>query len=312
MARPKLTSPLTATPKRDLPRRRRAWLIGAAAVSLVGVGVWVVLNREGGATAPGDSPTSVGLPDTPDYHSLLVDPADSERVTLGTHAGLFRTADGGRTWRAAELSGQDAMNLVRTKGPLWTAGHDVLARSDDDGATWRAVRPRGLPSLDVHGFAAHPGSGELFAAVAGQGLYRSNDDGQTFTRASRDVGGSVFGLAVMPDGTLLAADTSQGLLASADSGRSWRRLIGEPILGVAINPADPQTVLATGKGIYRSADAGTTWTQTVEITEGAGPVAWSPSAPTIAYVVGFDRVLYRTDDAGTNWTRQTGAGEPTR
>ena len=42
MARLKLTSPLTAMPKRDLPRRRRAWLIGAAAVSLVGVGVWVV------------------------------------------------------------------------------------------------------------------------------------------------------------------------------------------------------------------------------------------------------------------------------
>ena len=169
MARLKLTSPLTATPKRDLPRRRRAWLIGAAAVSLVGVGVWVVLNREGGATAPGGSPTSVGLPDTPDYHSLLVDPTNSERVTLGTHAGLFKTVDGGRTWRAAELSGQDAMNLVRTKGPFWTAGHDVLARSDDDGTTWRAVRPRGLPSLDVHGFAAHPRGGGAFRCGRGAG-----------------------------------------------------------------------------------------------------------------------------------------------
>ena len=88
-------------------------------------------NRDGGATAPGGGATSVGLPDTPDYHSLLVDPANTERVTLGTHAGLFRTVDGGRTWRAAELSGQDAMNLVRTEGRLWAAGHLVLARAHD-------------------------------------------------------------------------------------------------------------------------------------------------------------------------------------
>ncbi len=303
MARPKLKSQPAAKSKHAPQARSRGRLVnGATAVAaLMVVGVTLLLNRGGGATAPGGSATSVGLPDTPDYHSLLVDPANTERVTLGTHAGLFKTGDGGRTWRAAELSGQDAMNLVRTAGPLWAAGHEVLARSDDGGTTWRDVRPRGLPSLDVHGFAAHPRSGELFAAVAGQGLYRSGDDGQTFTRASRDVGGSVFGLAVMPDGTLLAADTSQGLLASDDAGRSWRQLIGEPMLGVAINPADPKTVLATGKGIYRSADAGKTWTRAVEITEGAGPVAWSPSAPKVAYVVGFNRVLYRTDDAGERW-----------
>jgi len=304
MARPKLKPQLaTKTSPPDRPRRSLGWLLTALApvVALIVVGVVLLLTRGGGPTAPGVSATSVGLPNTPDYHSLLVDPSSSEVITLGTHAGLFKSTDGGRTWRAAELSGQDAMNLVRTEGPLWVAGHLVLARSVDGGQTWQDVRPRGLPSLDVHGFAARPGGGELYAAVAGEGLYRSSDDGGSFTVASREVGGAVFGLAVMADGGLLAADTSQGLLASDDAGRSWRRLIGEPVLGVAINPKDSRTVLATGRGIYRSTDAGGTWTQVVEMAEGAGPVAWSPSAPTVAYVVGFDRVLYRTDNAGKSW-----------
>ena len=281
----------------------RSWLrcILPPVVALGSVGVAVVLAGCGGSSRSSGSAASAGLPDTPDYHSLLVDPADPETLTLGTHAGLFTSADGGRSWRPASLPGQDAMNLVRTHGALWVAGHSVLARRADGGTTWQNVRPRGLPSLDVHGFAARPGDGELYAAVAGEGLYRSGDGGRSFTVASRQVGGSVFGLAVMPSGEVLAADTSQGLLASAAAGDSWRRLTGEPVLGVAINPKDPRTVLATGKGIYRSGDAGRTWTRVRDIAQGAGPVAWSPSAAKIAYVVGFDHTLYRTDDDGMTW-----------
>ena len=285
------------------PRSNRPRLLWAVApvVMVVIVGLASVLAGCGGSSRSSGSAASAGLPDTPDYHSLLVDPADADALTLGTHAGLFKSADGGRSWRPAALSGQDAMNLVRIEGALWVAGHSVLARSGDAGKTWQNVRPRGLPSLDVHGFAARPGGGELYAAVAGEGLYRSSDGGRSFALASRQVGGSVFGLAAMPGGEVLAADTSQGLLASDDAGRSWRRLIGEPTLGVAINPNDPRTVLATGKGIYRSGDAGRTWTRVLDIAQGAGPVAWSPSAAKVAYVVGFDRTLYRTGDSGKSW-----------
>lgn len=290
----------TTTTRRSLGR---GWLRRAlvTVVALAGVGLASVLAGCGGSSGSSRGAAGAGLPDTPDYHSLLVDPADPDTLTLGTHAGLFKSTDGGRTWRTAELPGQDAMNLVRSDGVLWVAGHLVLARSDDGGETWQNVRARGLPSLDVHGFAARPGGGELYAAVAGEGLYRSGDGGKTFALASRQVGGSVFGLAATAAGEVLAADKGNGLLASDDAGHTWRRLIGEPTLGVAINPNDPRTVLATGKGIFRSADAGRTWTRVLDIPQGAGPVAWSPSGAKVAYVVGFDRTLYRTDDGGATW-----------
>ena len=282
-----------------LGRLRLLWAV--VLVATVVAGAVFLAGCGGGSSSAGQSGASAGLPDTPDYHSLLVDPSSPQLINLGTHDGLFTSMDGGRTWRKAQLAGQDAMNLVRSKGPLWVAGHMVLARSDDGGASWQDVRPRGLPSLDVHGFAAGPVVGEFYAAVAGEGLYRSSDDGKSFAVASRQVGGSVFGLATMPNGEVLAADTGQGLLASDDGGRSWRQLIGEPTLGVAVSPKDARTVLATGKGILRSADAGRTWTRVLDIPQGAGPVAWSPSAANVAYVVGFDRTLYRTDDAGASW-----------
>ena len=74
------------------------------------------------------------------------------------------------------------------------------------------------------------------------------------------------------------------------------------LAGIAINPSKPQTILAAGPGVFRSTDGGAGWSQVLRLRAGAGPVAWSPSSPRVAYVVGFDRTLYRSRDAGANWS----------
>jgi photosystem II stability/assembly factor-like uncharacterized protein len=249
------------------------------------------------------APSPAGLPDTPDYHSLLVAPSDADAVVLGTHDGLYRSADGGRTWNAASLSGQDAMNLARVgQEVVWAAGHNVLAKSEDGGETWQDVRPEGLPGLDVHGFAVDPRDAQtLWAAIAGQGLYRSSDGGRSFSLVSREVGRGVMALAVTPDGRVIAGDMQQGVMVSADAGKSWKRMHEAALMGLAINPDDPRLILATGPGILVSRDGGKTWDEALALADGAGPVAWAPSAPQTAYVVGFDRTLYKTTNGGETW-----------
>lgn len=286
--------------------RRGSW--AAIAVGVLGLGALVaaLIVTRGDGTSSGN-PTAAeivaGLPDTPDYHSLLVDTRDPRALILGTHQGLFRSSDGGRTWSAADLPGQDAMNLARPTGSTaWAAGHNVLAKSTDGGETWADVRPRGLPSLDVHGFAADPRNPRrLYAAIAGQGLYRSTDGGFSFELASAEVGANVMALAVMPDGRILAGDMEQGLLVSSDGARSWKRVLEAALMGLAVNRQDSRRVLAAGPGVLLSRDGGRNWKQTLDIPDGAGPVAWAPSNPRIAYVVGFDRQLYRTRDGGETW-----------
>jgi photosystem II stability/assembly factor-like uncharacterized protein len=280
-----------------------AVVLGAAALAVV---IYMGVSRgegavDGGSAVPAASPA--GLPDTPDYHSLLVAPSDADAVVLGTHDGLYRSADGGRTWDAASLSGQDAMNLARARQDVvWTAGHDVLARSEDGGETWQDVRPEGLPGLDVHGFAVDPRDAQtLWAAIAGQGLYRSSDGGRSFSVVSREVGRGVMALAVTPDGRVIAGDMERGIMVSADGGKSWKRMHEAALMGLAINPDDPQRILATGPGILISRDGGKTWDEALALADGAGPVAWAPSAPQTAYVVGFDRILYKTTDGGETW-----------
>jgi Photosynthesis system II assembly factor YCF48 len=227
-----------------------------------------------------------------------------EHILLGTHAGLYESTDGGRDWRQVALVGQDAMNLARSEGEtVWTAGHNVLARSSDGGATWSDVRPQGLPSLDIHGFAVDPRDQALWAAVAGQGLYRSTDGGATFALVSKQVGGSVMALAVTPEGRVLAGDMQQGLLASENEGEDWRVAASAAVMGLAINPEDPTIVLAAGPGILRSSDGGSTWQPVLQLGEGAGPVAWSSSDADVGYAVGFDRTLTARGTAGDRGNR---------
>jgi photosystem II stability/assembly factor-like uncharacterized protein len=292
--------------KRTESRARPTWLIAAVATAILvalvsGVVALATRSEDGGASAG-------GLPNTPDYHSLLVGPKRADALLLGTHEGLFRSADGGSTWTKAELDGRDAMNLARpAERTVWAAGHGVLAKSTDGGVSWEDVEPAGLPGLDVHGFAADPQDpNRLYAAIAGEGLYRSTDGGRSFSLVSKVVGPGVMALAVLDDGTVLAGDVQrQALAASADGGTTWKGVIEAGVHGLAVNPTRPELVLAAGPGVLRSTDGGSTWEQPLALDEGAGPIAWAPSDPRVAYVVGFDRSLWRSDDFGATWTSVT-------
>jgi photosystem II stability/assembly factor-like uncharacterized protein len=304
--KPPRKRPVQAPTGKVEPRRVPRWLWPLATALLVAglaVGAFLVAKDQAQSGSNGPAAAAGGLPNTPDYHSLLVAPSDPQHVWLGTHAGLYESTDGGRNWRRGALEGQDAMNLARGEGDtVWAAGHEVFAKSTDGGRTWTDVRPEGLPSLDLHGFTVDPNESQtLYAAVAGQGLYRSRDAGQSFELVTKDVGGAVMALAVTPDGRILAGDMQQGLLVSSDAGKSWTPVLRVSLMGLAINPDDANTVVATGPGILLSRDGGRTWNEVLALADGAGPVAWAPRQPTLAYAVGFDQTLYRTDDGGATW-----------
>ena len=275
------------------------------AIAVIVVAVVVIPHFRGSNEA-----VTRGLPRTPDYHSLLVDARDSNMLTLGTHNGLFHSADGGRTWVQAELRGDDAMNLARASGStLWAAGHNVLARSTDGGATWADVHPSGLPSLDVHGFAVDPTHAlTVYAAIAGRGFYRSTDGGRTFALRSSDVGPGVMAVAVLKDGRVLAGDLQrQEIVESRDGGTTWTAVVRASIGGLAAAAGGGGRILAAGPGVLLSTNGGKTWRQVLRLDRGAGPIAWAPADPRRAYVVGFDRVLYTTEDAGATWHAVTGS-----
>ena len=91
----------------------------------------------------------------PDFHSLLLDATNPDRLLFGSHAGIQESNDGGFTWSQGGLSNQDAMQLTSSPtAPLtvYATGHDVFQVSFDGGITWQP-QSHNLPGTDIHGFA---------------------------------------------------------------------------------------------------------------------------------------------------------------
>ncbi|HEX9274395.1 MAG TPA: hypothetical protein VGA01_19530 [Candidatus Binatia bacterium] len=163
-------------------------------------------------------------------HALAIDGA-GKAMFLGTHVGLFRSDDRGRSWKkvamSATPSGFDMMGVSadpRDPKTIYVATHEAgVFKSIDGGETWKQVN-NGLGGMDVHGLAIDPNTPQkLYAAVRekGEGVYRTTDGGGKWTRVDDGPQGEIkvltsVNISTGMGGIFLYAGTSTGLQRSPD------------------------------------------------------------------------------------------------
>jgi photosystem II stability/assembly factor-like uncharacterized protein len=147
--------------------------------------------------------------------------------------------------------------------------------SPDGGESWRRVG-RGLwGESRVFGLTVHPTEPRTVFAGADDGIYRSQDGGQSFERLASPMDESqVWKIAIDPvDPDIIFAGTRpSALFRSTDGGRNWRKLLVEMaeecpnvriprVTALAVDPSDHRIVWAGVEvdGVRRSTDGGDTW-----------------------------------------------------
>ena len=178
------------------------------------------------------APQSSATPSLFDHVHALAFDAEGRGLWLGAHAGLFRSADGGRTWEKIALPvagahGPDVMSVTPHPAEpdvLYVGTHEAgVFKTSSAGKTWAVVNT-GLRGLDVHGLAIDPSTpSKLHALVreGGAGLYRTTDGGQGWVRVDDGPAGETKVLASVNiptgmGGIFLYAGTGEGLQQSAD------------------------------------------------------------------------------------------------
>lgn len=169
-------------------------------------------------------------PVTFEHVDALAMDAEEQTLFLGTHTGLFRSNDGGRTWKKVSVSAkQPSLEVVavapdqKQPSTIYIATREAgVFTSADGGTNWSQIN-NGLGGLDVHGLAIDPNDGKLHVVIRnkGQEIYRSTNGGGKWSRVNGGPGPEIqFLISVnIPTGMggiFLYAGTATGLQRSPD------------------------------------------------------------------------------------------------
>lgn len=267
-----------------------------------GDGVWRSVDA-------GRTWTHIGLPESRSIPRIAVDPRDPEVVLVAAlgdvfapseERGVYRSTDGGKTWKRVLFAGAQA-----------GANEVILDPSNPRivyATTWRVQR------------------GPYFFSSGGEGsgLWKSTDGGETWVSLSGNQG-LPKATAEQPTGIhTIAVSASQpdnlyamvehedgGLFRSRDAGKTWQLVNGDRALrqrawyfsGVAADPKDPESLWVQNVRLHRSKDGGKSFTQ-VATPHGDHHDHWiDPSNP--------DRIASANDgggcisnDGGATWSTQ--------
>jgi photosystem II stability/assembly factor-like uncharacterized protein len=228
----------------------------------------------------------------------------------GANGGVFKTTNGGTTWKPI-FDHQSVLSI----------GEIAIAPSNPD--------------------VIYVGTGEENPrnnASFGDGVYRSNDGGETWTHVGLEDSDRIARIRIdsrNPDvvytcvlGHEWGPSEQRGVFKSVDGGKNWQKILYRDTLtgcsDIDVNPTNSSEIYAgmytflrqawhlrSGGGetaLYKSTDGGATWKKLTngipQMLDRIG-VAVARSSPDIVYMISetpnYEGEIWRSDDAGASW-----------
>lgn len=262
----------------------------------VGYGDGVYKSEDGGRSF-----RKVGLEKSEHIGKIVIDPRDSKVVyvaaqgplwSAGGERGLYKTTDGGKTWKAvltiSENTGVTDVVLDPSNPDIVYAAswqrrrhfytlinggpESALHKSTDGGATWARVRG-GLPAgevgrigIDVSPVDPNVVYATVEAAGQGSGIFRSGDKGATWERTSPTIAQAMYyGQVICDPKNVDRIYIPNVVFQVSDDGGRTQRPLGERLKHVDnhaiwVDPKNTNYMLVgCDGGVYESHDRAANW-----------------------------------------------------
>ena len=272
------------------PEAKKVW------AGSIGGGLWMM---EDITDAAGVWQNVEGIMDNLAISTLAYDPTENTTFYLGTGLGftgdirgegIWKSTDAGTTWNQLASTETSSFHWVQRiqvtgNGTVLAATRSGLQRSTDGGDSWTVPLSGRIADIEIGR------NGVIYASTGvnspGQ-VFRSNDDGQSWTDITPQEGGRRIEIAVAPSdaNTIYAvADGGSGtqdiewFQKSINGGTTWTSVAiprqlnqnctvsasfftrGQAFfdLIIGVHPENPDLVIAGGIDLHRSMDGGDTW-----------------------------------------------------
>lgn len=261
-----------------------------------------------------------------------IQPASNMQDAWGT--GMYKSTDGGRTWRRIGLSTVGAFSKVYVhprNSNLVYAGAvrsaPGLYKSTDAGASWQRMNRFAVSDVTID----PQNENVLWIGVWSNGVYKSTDGGRTFVRSSSGLPNPeelgrisvqcapsntsiLYALVEGPDPTgQVTGNVIGAIYKSTDGGSMWTKVFqgdasffngqGSYNNFIAVHPTSPDIAFAGGIDCWRTSNGGRTWQNVTQGYSGGNvhvdqhALAFNPLDPNEIYLAN-DGGMYRTTTGG--------------
>ena len=215
----------------------------------------------------------IGLYTFSDCSDVDNDDADYEESVSKYCPGIYKSTDGGESWKLLEeVTGDPSEGGVYINEYNDSEIYSVFGRetfvSKDGGISSDVFLDTKehpiIPDVGVEIITFGESESEVFMAGL-QGIYRTYDNGKTWIETNTGfVGSEVVDLVTSLDGTMYATTYNLGIFKSTDGGKNWvfasfgiKNWYG---MQLATHPEDADTLFTTTNGgVYKSTNAGKSW-----------------------------------------------------
>jgi len=255
--------------------------------------------------------------------SLALWPAKPDVMAAGTADGVYQSLDGGESWTQISAPGNEELRPVVSlafdpaNSEIVYAGTTHLPwRTTNGGSSWESIHTGMIDDSDVFSIQVDAHQPKSVYSSACSGLYQSSDGAGHWSKLPTPKGAfRTWFVALDPaHNGFVFAGTTEGLLRSEDSGKSWRLVSPEAVRSIAFDPTVAGRVFfaSTTGGLMLSTDGGRTLRESnfgftnrsFTVLTGARGVLYTNSV----FESGSGGV-FRTENFGLRWQRS--GGEPT-
>ena len=279
----------------------------------------------------------------------LAQPAAAPQIESALFSGLrWRSIGPSRGGRSIAVAGSSARRdeyyFGATGGGLW--------KTSDGGVTWRPVSDGFFKTSSVGAVAVsesnpdvvYAGMGEVQLrgnVIQGDGIYKTSDAGRTWTHAGLAKTMVISRIRIHPAnpdivyaaalGDPYGPNPERGVFKTTDGGKTWTSVLSRNdktgVADLAMDPRNPEILYAgcwevfrtphslssggPGSGLFKTTDGGKTWT---ELTRNPGlpatiwgklgvAVSGADSNRVYAIIEAAEGGVFLSDDAGATWAR---------